>query len=838
MLALSLLPSSLAFSAPAAMPPPLQMAATRPALAAMAPTLARTAASQIRMQAGQGVPLTGQTLAAALKIRTDTTGAAYAIYWAKFGDTFKPTGSHVADSKATGYVEASMGVELDANGDGPVATVKRSGDPIFVTNVVSSTLKRKELAFQNGVSQVVFMNFEDGVIEFGNARTSEQWDAIPTAPTVPKAPLRRAFEDLGALYAMVWEENGTELKVVADYENPRDKARRIALRGDGASFTGLSREFVLDSAGSGPLAQALNEKREKVLVFGEGNDAACASMKRAEAAKEFGICEVHFYPFEDPLTGKRAVLEYGVSTITELDQVTLDAMLKLQTQISGASYAIYWKYDGKVATERQSYVTDEYRAELKAVGKSVTFAEASQAITYDLEGDKPIAQVMRNRQPIFIEDMSTCTLDTERAEVAKSYLIDGVAFVPVLGGVIEFGQTHGTKSWKTAEDALGQIMTNEELDKAFNANGATYGIFWKANEKTGEYEQAGSYETATNTLSKDKAGGQSYITASKMAKLSLFGKGPVAVCGQSNSVVSVPDTQAVALNFQRKELAKEWGVGRFTCVPLETGVLEYGTVTKDKRETTQGSEYQEAVRQYRRTVFMHENWEAHRSTDRFFKSLMTIGESGVIRARGKELSFVAGFAAFLVAWNTVAGGYTDFELVKHPALVQHLPTFFLPFSIFSLTSGSLGLLLVFRTNAAYARWDDARKVWGSIINNCRSLVRQGNTFFLEDRYPGYGNFRDYRRRVAAETSAFTRCLRCFLRGKADEPKLQIELKALGFTQAEINGYMGATNRQVYALQKIAETCRYYGMDGRDRERMDQTLSVLMDNVGACERTCL
>ena len=53
----------------------------------------------------------------------------------------------------------------------------------------------------------------------------------------------------------------TELKVVADYENPRDKARRIALRGDGASFTGLSRECVLDSAGSGPLAQALNEKR-------------------------------------------------------------------------------------------------------------------------------------------------------------------------------------------------------------------------------------------------------------------------------------------------------------------------------------------------------------------------------------------------------------------------------------------------------------------------------------------------------------------------------------------------------------------------------------------------
>ena len=233
---------------------------------------------------------------------------------------------------------------------------------------------------------------------------------------------------------------------------------------------------------------------------------------------------------------------------------------------------------------------------------------------------------------------------------------------------------------------------------------------------------------------------------------------------------------------------------------------------------------------------MHDDWEEHRSTDRFFKSLTTIGESGVMRARVKELVARRRLRRLPRRLEHSRGRLHRLSSSpRRPALIPHLPTLFLPFSIFSLTSGSLGLLLVFRTNAAYARWDDARKVWGSIINNCRSLVRQGNTFFLEDRYPGYGNFRDYRRRVAAETSAFTRCLRCFLRGKADEPNLEVELKALGFTQSEVAGYMGATNRQVYALQKIAETVRIYGMDGRDRERMDQTLSVLMDNVGACER---
>jgi hypothetical protein len=271
-----------------------------------------------------------------------------------------------------------------------------------------------------------------------------------------------------------------------------------------------------------------------------------------------------------------------------------------------------------------------------------------------------------------------------------------------------------------------------------------------------------------------------------MAHPKIEGSGPIAVCGNSASPVVVPNTQTYP-NYQRRELAAEWGVGKFTCVPLETGVLEYGTVTKDKRTTTIGSEFQEASRPYRRSVFMHDEWVAHRSTDRFFKSITNLPESGVLRSRFKEVAVVVSFSSFLVLWNILAGGYTDFDGIKHGAVVEHLPVLSIPLSIFSLTAPSLGLLLVFKTNTAYARWDNARKVWGDIINKCRSLVRQANTFMLDDRYPGDGNFRDYRRRVAAETSAFTRCLRCFLRGPADEENLRVELKKLGFTPAEVKG---------------------------------------------------
>ena len=43
---------------------------------------------------------------------------------------------------------------------------------------------------------------------------------------------------------------------------------------------------------------------------------------------------------------------------------------------------------------------------------------------------------------------------------------------------------------------------------------------------------------------------------------------------------------------------------------------------------------------------------------------------------------------------------------------------------FSLTSFALSLLLVFRTNTSYARWDEARSIWGGVTNRSRDILRQ------------------------------------------------------------------------------------------------------------------
>lgn len=298
----------------------------------------------------RGVPLTGQTLQAALKIRCDLTGAAYAVYWAKVGDVFEPVGTHIATTAADGFVSATKGFRLDVLGDGIIATCKRTMQPAFVANVQNSNLRRKEIAYKTGVTQIGVQPFEDGVIEIGNMGSSPQWTAMPAAPIMPKPQLRKAFSQLGAKYAIVWllDASGSVLTVAADYESPDDKKTTGLLRGDGQTFTKLSKSLRLNAHGQGPVAQALQRNEEITVTFADGVDEeVCASMRRAEAAKEFGICSITFVPVIDDDTGLMGVLEYGTSNLAQLNQVALDATLSMQAESSGAGYAIYWRRDGQ-----------------------------------------------------------------------------------------------------------------------------------------------------------------------------------------------------------------------------------------------------------------------------------------------------------------------------------------------------------------------------------------------------------------------------------------------------------------------------------------------------------
>jgi hypothetical protein len=124
--------------------------------------------------------------------------------------------------------------------------------------------------------------FEDGVLEFGNLRSSPQWATLPNAPIMPKVQLRQAFEELGALYALFWSLEGDVFRVKADYESPRDRKTRLMLRGDGNSFTKVSRGLTLDANGNGPVAKAL-QSGEELTVSPPGSHTPCPPSHRRQS---------------------------------------------------------------------------------------------------------------------------------------------------------------------------------------------------------------------------------------------------------------------------------------------------------------------------------------------------------------------------------------------------------------------------------------------------------------------------------------------------------------------------------------------------------------------------
>jgi ion channel-forming bestrophin family protein len=59
----------------------------------------------------------------------------------------------------------------------------------------------------------------------------------------------------------------------------------------------------------------------------------------------------------------------------------------------------------------------------------------------------------------------------------------------------------------------------------------------------------------------------------------------------------------------------------------------------------------------------------------------------------------------------------------------------------SLLGFAISMLLVFRTNTAYERWWEGRKLWGSLVNNSRNFAIKLNVLLAPDNHHSRGFFR-------------------------------------------------------------------------------------------------
>jgi len=95
----------------------------------------------------------------------------------------------------------------------------------------------------------------------------------------------------------------------------------------------------------------------------------------------------------------------------------------------------------------------------------------------------------------------------------------------------------------------------------------------------------------------------------------------------------------------------------------------------------------------------------------WFNLIFSLNKSDTIRILWKQLIFISLLATLIIMLlHFLSKGHQD----KLSDYTKELT------AIYSLIGFVMSLLLLFRTNGAYDRWWEGRKLWGAIVNDCRS----------------------------------------------------------------------------------------------------------------------
>jgi ion channel-forming bestrophin family protein len=142
----------------------------------------------------------------------------------------------------------------------------------------------------------------------------------------------------------------------------------------------------------------------------------------------------------------------------------------------------------------------------------------------------------------------------------------------------------------------------------------------------------------------------------------------------------------------------------------------------------------------------------------------------------------------------------------------------------------LGLLLVFRTNTAYERFWEGRKLWGSLVNNSRNLSRLIWVSIIEIEPED----REQKIKALRLIVAFAVATKLHLRGEPVNRELEdlmssaryYKLKTMNHPPLEIAFWIGDYLQE----QTKRETLNLYQLP-----TLQGLINNLVDNLGGCER---
>lgn len=151
----------------------------------------------------------------------------------------------------------------------------------------------------------------------------------------------------------------------------------------------------------------------------------------------------------------------------------------------------------------------------------------------------------------------------------------------------------------------------------------------------------------------------------------------------------------------------------------------------------------------------------------------------------------------------------------------------MPLSIPAFLGTAISILLSFKLSQSYDRWWEARKAWGSIVNDSRSLVIQLQTLVKEGND---GAIKD----IAYRQIAWCYSLGQSLRGQdpLDNTRLYLTEEEIASVETNVNKPLAILQLNAAAIRKLKDQAQ---TDTYSHIQLDNTLVRLCDAMGRSER---
>ncbi|KAI3449188.1 hypothetical protein Pfo_005853 [Paulownia fortunei] len=218
----------------------------------------------------------------------------------------------------------------------------------------------------------------------------------------------------------------------------------------------------------------------------------------------------------------------------------------------------------------------------------------------------------------------------------------------------------------------------------------------------------------------------------------------------------------------------------------------------------------------KRSLYDHENWVQHRSSSRHVRHFLSSLSSRVILSLVPPVIVFTSVAVIIASYNSAV------SMHWLPEFFPLLRTSSLPYQ---LTAPALALLLVFRTEASYSRFEEGKKAWTKVIAGTNDFARQ---VIASVESPSDALLK---KAILQYIMAFPVALKCHIIYGSDiaqdlENLLEVDDLAV---------VLSSKHRPRCIIEFISQSLQLLDMEATKRNMLESKLCCFHEGIGVCEQ---